>query len=118
MECIICGKWFSSTDENQKLCMTCERVLRHPSIGIAPERLLELVQAEKDGRLVILEPSAKEGGKRPPCFYNDMGQDLCLGFGRGMEDDEPIDRCKECWYCEANRTLREEAEEADDEYLR
>ncbi len=54
MECIICGKWFSSTDETEKVCMTCERVLQHPSIGIAPERLLELSQAEKDGRLVVL----------------------------------------------------------------
>lgn len=57
MECIICGNWFSSIDEGQKLCMTCERVLGHPSIGIAPERLLELAQAEHDGRLVVLPPN-------------------------------------------------------------
>lgn len=74
------------------------------------EHMHDLLLAEHDGRLVVLEPSAKEGEKKPPCFYNDMGQDLCLGFGRGWEDDEPIDRCKECWYCEANRTLRKEAE--------
>ena len=73
------------------------------------ERAQELAQAEQDGRLVVLEPAAKEGIGKPPCFYNDMGQDLCLGFARGECDDEPIDRCKECWYCESTR---EEAEAA------
>lgn len=73
------------------------------------KHMLELAQAEKDGRLVVLEPAAKEGGPNPPCFYNDMGQALCLGFARGECDDEPIDRCKECWYCESTR---EEAEAA------
>ena len=71
------------------------------------ERAQELAKAEKDGRLVVLEPATKEGAEKPPCFYNDMGQDLCLGFARGEYDDEPIDRCKECWYCESTR---EEAE--------
>lgn len=69
----------------------------------------ELAQAEKDGRLVVLEPAAKEGEKKPPCFYNDMGQEFCLGFARGECDDEPINRCKECWYCQSTR---EEAEAA------
>lgn len=73
------------------------------------ERAQELAQAEKDGRLVVLEPAAKEGEKKPPCFYNDMGQEFCLGFARGECDDEPINRCKECWYCQSTR---EEAEAA------
>ena len=77
--------------------------------AVSYTRLAELAQAEKDGRLVVLEPTAKEGKKKPPCFYNDMGQTFCLGFARGQYDDEPIDRCKECWYCESTR---EEAEEA------
>lgn len=67
------------------------------------DRFNEIMQAEKDGRLVVLEPAAKKGGEKPPCFYNDMGQALCLGFARGECDDEPIDRCKECWYCESTR---------------
>ena len=83
------------------------------------KHLLELAQAEKDGRLVVLEPAAKEGAEKPSCFYNDMGQDLCLGFARGEYDDEPIDRCKECWYCESTREEAEaalkEREEADNE---
>lgn len=49
--------------------------------------------------------------KKPTCFYNDMGQEFCLGFGRGRDDDEPIDTCKECWYCEFS-SVREEAEAA------
>lgn len=83
------------------------------------ERAQELAQAEKDGRLVVLEPAAREGEKKPPCFYNDMGQDLCLGFARGEYDDEPIDGCKECWYCESTREEAEavlkKREEADNE---
>lgn len=82
------------------------------SIGPA-KHFLELAQAKKDGRLVVLEPApaAKEGVKKPTCFYNDMGQEFCLGFGRGRDDDEPIDTCKECWYCEFS-SFREEAEAA------
>lgn len=87
--------------------------------AVSYARLQELAQAEKDGRLVVLEPAAKEGIGKPPCFYNDMGQDLCLGFARGECDDEPIDRCKECWYCESTRAEAEAAlkkrEEADNE---
>lgn len=71
--------------------------------AVSYTRLTELAQAEKAGRLVVLEPAAREGEKKPPCFYSDMGQDLCLGFARGECDDEPVDRCKECWYCESTR---------------
>ena len=86
--------------------------------AVSYTRLTELAQAEKDGRLVVLEPSAKEGDQKPPCFYNDMGQAFCLGFARGEFDDEPIDRCKECWYCESTREEAEaalEKREADNE---
>lgn len=82
-------------------------------------RLKDIAKAEKDGRLVVLEPAAREGEKKPPCFYNDMGQALCLGFARGEYDDESIDGCKECWYCESTREDAEAAlkkgEEADNE---
>ena len=72
-------------------------------------RLRELAQAKKEGRLVVLEHAAKKGEKKPPCFYNDMGQEFCLGLARGECDDEPIDRCKECWYCESTREAAEAA---------
>lgn len=78
-------------------------------LGVTPGRLRELAQAEKEGRLVVLEHAAKKGEKKPPCFYNDMGQEFCLGLARGECDDEPIDRCKECWYCESTREAAEAA---------
>ena len=78
-------------------------------LGVTPGRLRELAQAEKEGRLVVLEHAAKKGKKKPPCFYNDMGQEFCLGLARGECDDEPIDRCKECWYCESTREAAEAA---------
>lgn len=80
--------------------------------GVPIDRLRELAQAEKEGRLVVLEHAAKKGEKKPPCFYNDMGQEFCLGLARGECDDEPIDRCKECWYCESTREAAEAALDA------
>lgn len=82
------------------------------ALGMSPDRLRELAQAKKEGRLVVLEHAAKKGEKKPPCFYNDMGQEFCLGLARGECDDEPIDRCKECWYCESTREAAEAALEA------
>ena len=78
-------------------------------VGYEAGRLSTLAQAEKEGRLVVLEHAAKKGEKKPPCFYNDMGQEFCLGLARGECDDEPIDRCKECWYCESTREAAEAA---------
>ena len=87
--------------------------------GVPIDRLRELAQAEKEGRLVVLEHAAKKGEKKPPCFYNDMGQEFCLGLARGECDDEPIDRCKECWYCESTREAAEAAlEEMEAEHDR
>ena len=98
-----------SFEETNALTEALNRLAAYEDTGLAPERVTELARAEKDGRLVVLEPSSKEGEPKPPCFYNDMGQAFCLGFARGEFDDEPIDRCKECWYCESTR---EEAEAA------
>lgn len=63
------------------------------------DHIQELVQAEKDGRLVILPPPAKYGEPQPECFYNDGSGIWCLGYCKDG-DDEPIDVCKQCWYCE------------------
>lgn len=60
-------------------------------------------EAERDGRLVVLPPPAKEGDQRPECFYNE-GNDSCnwcLGMAKSNNDDEPTERCKACWYCES-----------------
>ena len=75
------------------------------------ERAQELAQAEKDGRLVVLPPPAKEGDPKPECFYNELHNPWawCLGMGKSRDDDEPTERCKACWYCES---VRQEAEAA------
>lgn len=62
-------------------------------------RLRELAQADKDGRLAVLPPQAKLGDPKPECFYNECAGIWCIGCSHG-EDDEPTDRCKQCWYCE------------------
>lgn len=54
MNCIFCGSWFSSTNSNDKTCMTCERAIRQLHLDITAERLSEFAQAEHDGRLVVL----------------------------------------------------------------
>lgn len=53
MDCIICGSWFASTIHDGA-CPTCSRAIKQLRLNITPDRLLELVQAEKDGRLVML----------------------------------------------------------------
>lgn len=64
------------------------------------DHLRELVQAEKDGRVVVFPPIAKEGDSRPECFYNDNSGIWCLGMAPA-DMDEPTERCKNCWYCES-----------------
>lgn len=71
------------------------------------ERIRELAQAERDGRLVVLPLEAKEGDPLPQCFYGDGG--LCPGLS-APNDDEPIEMCKRCWYCSVG--YRQEDEEA------
>lgn len=75
------------------------------------ERAQELAQAEKDGRLVVPPPPAEEGDPKPECFYNEANNPLawCFSMAKSKDDDEPTERCKACWYCEA---ARQEAEEA------
>lgn len=68
--------------------------------GVPISRICELAQADKDGRLIICSPTAKEGDAKPSCFYNDNGSDRCLGLA-SADMDEPIEKCKTCWYCES-----------------
>lgn len=58
-------------------------------------------KAREEGRLIILPPSAKEGDPKPDCFEDYGGSLWCLGYQRSESDDEPCDRCKQCWYCES-----------------
>lgn len=53
MDCIICGNWFSSVIHDGA-CPTCSRAIKQLGLNMAPDRLQELAQAEKDGRLVVL----------------------------------------------------------------
>lgn len=69
--------------------------------------IYELVQAEKDGRLIILPAPAKHGDPKPECFYNDNACLWCLGMAQ-TDGDEPAERCKMCWYCENGYAAEEE----------
>lgn len=78
--------------------------------GMTFQQALDLLEAHRDGRCVVLPAPAKEGGEKPDCFYNDNCGLWCLGMAT-TGDDEPIDRCKACWYCE-NGDYADEDEEA------
>lgn len=50
---------------------------------------------------------------KPKCFYTELpGQYWCRGYCRSKEDDEPIDACKNCWWCDGNEDFRAEIAEA------
>lgn len=53
MNCIICGSWFASTIHDGA-CPTCSRAIKQLRLNMTANRLMELAQAEKDGRLVVL----------------------------------------------------------------
>lgn len=63
------------------------------------DHLRELMEADQEGRLVIMPPPAKEGDPKPSCFFNDNGGIWCNGMAPA-DGDEPTERCKQCWYCE------------------
>ena len=80
MNCIICGRWFANIIHDGA-CPTCSRVIKQLRLNMTANRLIELAQAEKDGRLVVLP-------------HNDP---LTLEELREM-DGEPV------WVCEPNGT--------------
>lgn len=53
MDCIFCGEWFVSSGDST-ICPPCERAMKRLGIKMSPDRLRQLVQAEKDGRIVLL----------------------------------------------------------------
>lgn len=103
-------------------CLTPEEIYQHRFIIAAHKdleklsRLRELIDADADGRLVVLPLEAKNGDPIPQCFYGDDG--LCPGLS-ASSDDEPIEMCKRCWYCSTGYHWEAEAalekREADDE---
>lgn len=59
----------------------------------------EYEKAEREGRLTILPPPAREGDPVPDCFC-DVGAGLwCVGY-MFEGDGEPTPRCRGCWYCD------------------
>lgn len=79
------------------------------------DRLEQICAAEKDGRVVLLNPEespTSNDEKRPKCWYTDKPNGyFCLGYCR-ENDDEPIDVCKRCWWLDGNDDFRAEAEKA------
>lgn len=53
MDCIFCGEWFVSSGDST-ICPPCEKAMKRLGIKMSPDRLRQLVQAEKDGRIVLL----------------------------------------------------------------
>lgn len=53
MECKACGVWFVSGDKSG-VCHTCKRTLKNMGLDLPYDRLLELVEADRDGRCVVL----------------------------------------------------------------
>lgn len=53
MECKACGKWFGTILKSD-LCPTCERAYNRIFQDVPYNRLRELAQADKEGRVVVL----------------------------------------------------------------
>lgn len=53
MECKACGVWYVSGDKSG-VCPTCKRTLKNMGIDLPYDRLRELVEADRDGRCVVL----------------------------------------------------------------
>lgn len=79
-------------------CSECAR--EHGQLAEWLEDLLRYRRLEEEGYLYIAVTPKTKDDPRPACFYNDNKGELCLGYGAG-DDDEPCERCKECWYCES-----------------
>lgn len=101
MDCIFCGGWFATSNKDDKICYGCERAMYKLKIGwMNPERLKKIIEAENDGRLVVLDEPRKPliwGDKNhetiicPKCKHDLMG-----GF---LEDDIGEVHMYQCPYC-------------------
>ena len=104
-----------TNDHFQAICDECgdrEELQAYRASGLALAdlpRAAELVKADDEGRLTILPLPAKEDDPKPECFYDDGASLWCLGYAN-EGDDEPTDRCKQCWYCESGDYADDRAE--------
>lgn len=82
MQCIFCGDVFCSSREDDKVCTTCERAIERLHIGMTPDRLRELSQAEKAGRLVVIpSPESGENAVLAAVFRGDENPIVMHGGG-------------------------------------
>lgn len=80
-------------------CSECAK--EHKQLADWLTELLWYKRLEKEKCLYIkVSPKSKDDPK-PACFYNENKGELCLGFS-SENDDEPCEKCKECWYCESS----------------
>lgn len=84
--------------------------------GILLDRLREICEAERSGRCVVQNPTQQpttDPSVKPKCFYTELSsQYYCRGYCHGEDDDEPIEACKNCWWCDGNDDFRAEVEAA------
>ena len=98
--------------QHDKLSDWLEELQDYRATGLTPDELAEaaaLLQAKREGRCVVVPPPAKEGEAKPKCFFSEGSGPWCLGFAN-EGDDEPIDLCKKCWYCEGGDFAEERTE--------
>lgn len=77
--------------------------LYHDGRGDAILNLLAMLQ---EGRVMILPAPATATDPKPECFYNDNAGMWCMGKSPA-DGDEPIERCKQCFYCECGYAAEE-----------
>lgn len=83
MECKACGVWFVS-DDKSGVCHTCKQTLKNMGLDLQYDRLRELVQADMEGRCVVLP--ARIGSKvyRIECVKD--GDTYEIGIGEHVFD--------------------------------
>lgn len=86
-------------DEMVSLCKLCGSL----------NQLRTLAETYSEGRIVTLHKFACEGDPKPECFYTDVNGPWCLGLCDG-DDDQPIENCQKCWFCESGNFAYAHAE--------
>lgn len=82
MKCIFCGGEFYSSRETDPVCTDCERAIEELHIGMTPDRLMELAQADQAGRLVVIpSPESSENAVLAAVFRGDENPILMHGGG-------------------------------------
>lgn len=71
MECKACGTWFVR-GQNDGVCLSCKTRLKKMGLDIPYDRLRVLVEADRDGRCVVLPQKTVFELKYMPGEYCDM----------------------------------------------